>query len=128
MPILILEKGKKYRAVKTEVNGIKFSSKLEARVYSELKKLEDAGKIKIKSLQPKVYLSKAKILYKPDFECLNLETNEVYYVEAKGMELDTWRIKRRLYLAYGSNDLQIWKSVGQSVKCVETLKAGNGDV
>ena len=42
----------KYRAVRTEVDGIAFHSKAEARRYGELKLLEKAGEIRYLRLQP----------------------------------------------------------------------------
>ena len=44
----------KYRNVKTEVDGILFASKKEARRYSELKLLERAGEIAHLELQPRI--------------------------------------------------------------------------
>lgn len=43
----------KYRAVRTEVDGIKFPSGREAKRYKELKLLERAGQISNLELQPK---------------------------------------------------------------------------
>lgn len=45
-------KPSKYRNVKTEVDGITFASKLEAKRYGELKLLERAGEIEDLELQP----------------------------------------------------------------------------
>lgn len=42
----------KYRAVRTEVDGITFASKKEAARYGELKLLEKAGSIRALELQP----------------------------------------------------------------------------
>jgi hypothetical protein len=46
----------KYRAVPTEVDGIRFASKKEAKRYAELKLLERAGKIFRLRLQPRFRL------------------------------------------------------------------------
>jgi hypothetical protein len=46
----------KYRAQPTEVDGIRFHSKKEARRYTELKLLEKAGQIRELSLQPRYEL------------------------------------------------------------------------
>lgn len=43
----------KYGAVPTEVDGIRFASKAEAKRYSELKLMERAGEIAALKLQPK---------------------------------------------------------------------------
>ena len=50
------KKKSKYKAVKTEINGIKFDSKKEARRYKELKILEKADEIKSLELQPRFLL------------------------------------------------------------------------
>ena len=57
----------KYKSIKTKINGIVFDSKAEAHYYLFLKAEEKRGKLKIISLQPKIYLTEARILYKPDF-------------------------------------------------------------
>ena len=46
----------KYGAVRTEVDGVKFASKAEAKRYSELRLLEKAGKIRNLKLQPRYEL------------------------------------------------------------------------
>ena len=46
----------KYKSKKTEVDGIKFDSKKEAKRYQELKLLERLGKISNLQLQPKFEL------------------------------------------------------------------------
>ena len=43
----------KYRAVRTEVNGITFASKREAKRFCELKMLEKAGEVINLELQPR---------------------------------------------------------------------------
>jgi hypothetical protein len=84
--------------------GFSFASKLEAAVYDILK--SDAL---IKEIQPQdiVYLTDARILYKPDFKCLGQLAN-VFWVEAKGYETPEWRIKRRLWMHYGPGPLYIY--------------------
>lgn len=99
----------KYRAVRTVVDGITFPSKFEAAVYSILKILENSGAIKILELQPIIRLTKAKIMFKPDFKVQNLKTKEIYYVEPKGMETATFKIKKKLWAHYGPAKLEIWK-------------------
>lgn len=47
----------KYGAIKTEIDGIVFASKAEARRYAELKLLERAGEIWDLELQPRFSLS-----------------------------------------------------------------------
>lgn len=95
----------KYRAKRTG----NFASKLEAAVFSQLQILERGGKIKDIQCQKQIYLSAAKIIYKPDFQVTNLETNEIEYHEAKGVETSDWKIKLKLYRVYGPAPLHIWK-------------------
>ena len=45
----------KYRNIKTEIDGIKFDSKKEAKRYSELKMLESASAINQLELQPQFH-------------------------------------------------------------------------
>lgn len=52
----------KYGAVKTEVDGIVFASKKEAKRYQELKLLERAGEIRGLQLQPRFELRAALTL------------------------------------------------------------------
>jgi hypothetical protein len=47
------QKDSKYGAKRTEVDGITFHSKAEARRYQELRLLEKAGEVKELELQPK---------------------------------------------------------------------------
>lgn len=53
---MLSKRGHKYGAIRTEVDGIRFASKAEARRYSELKMLEKAGKIARLQLQPEFKL------------------------------------------------------------------------
>lgn len=100
----------KYRNQKTEVDGIVFASKAEAALYVLLKKKSD----KI-FCQPKVYLTKAKILYKPDFF-----VNDEYY-EMKGVETASWKIKKRLWVHYGPGRLLIYKMRKGEPELVELI-------
>ena len=99
----------KYKAVKTMVDGTSFSSKLEANVYTYLKQLERAGEVKILDLQPKIYLSKADILFKPDFKIFDKAINKEVYIEAKGVETAVYKIKLRLFKHYASSPLRVYK-------------------
>lgn len=94
---------------RVQLDGYSFASKLEAAVYGQLKYLVLAGEIKILSHQPRVHLTDARILYIPDFKCLQLKTNEEFFVEAKGHETPDWKIKKRLWAYYGPASLHIWR-------------------
>ena len=95
----------KYGNRKVIHNGIKFDSKLEFELYLAFKLLEPT--VKIVELQPKVYLTDARILYKPDFLCE--KDGQKFYVEAKGFETAVWKIKKRLWKFYGPARLDVFK-------------------
>lgn len=107
----------KYRSIKTETDGIVFDSRKEARRYSELKLLEQAGVINNLRLQVKYMLIPAQ--REPDIrgprggirrgrmlekECSYIadfvyEENGTTIVEdTKGFRTDAYIIKRKLML------------------------------
>lgn len=95
----------KYNARETEIDGIKFDSKLEAEHYASLKLLERAGVIKNLKLQPRFLLQdgftynghkERKIEYVADFQ---YERDGKTIVEdAKGMRTEVYKLKRKLFL------------------------------
>jgi hypothetical protein len=76
-------------------------------LYQWLVLLEKSGSFRIKSRQEKVYLSAAKILYKPDFVLEARKPTGEYvtlYIECKGAETPSWKLKGRLWNAYRPHD------------------------
>lgn len=111
-------KQQKYGNKKTiSHDGYSFSSQLEAAVYHMLKDTFIGCEIKT---QDSVYLTKAKILYKPDFRVTVSEDSYEWY-EAKGFETTDWRIKRRLWIHYGPGKLHIYKGSAKYPLLSETL-------
>jgi hypothetical protein len=97
----------KYKAKKTEIDGITFDSKAEAKRYQELKLLEKAGQIKHLSLQPRFTLQEGfvnshtgkierKIEYVADF--MYLENGVIIVEDVKGMKTSDYKIKRKLFI------------------------------
>ena len=96
----------KYGAIKTEVDGITFDSRAEARHYQKLKLLERAGRITDLKLQVRFDLigrhvihgkTERPIFYKADFAYVDDESR--YVVEdVKGMVTPLYRLKRRLMM------------------------------
>ncbi len=107
-----IPKKNKYNAKKAEANGIVFDSILEKDYFLHLCHLEKYGHIKLLETQVKCYLTKAKILMKPDFKIFNNKTGKVEFHETKGHETTTYRIKRRLWKHYGEGKLVIIKRKG----------------
>lgn len=103
-----LTKTSKYKAIRTECDGITFASKKEASRYAELKLLERAGEISGLVLQPKfdMVVSGVKVCrYIADFMFTDARTGKVIVEDVKSAFTKTIReytIKKRLMLAvYG---------------------------
>lgn len=94
----------KYRAKKTEIDGIKFDSKKEAKRYIVLKALENKGEIKNLTLQPKFLLQEGfrkngkayrKIEYVADF--MYQQGGKLIVEDVKGMKTDVYKLKQKLF-------------------------------
>ena len=98
------KRNNKYGAVKTEADGIVFDSRKEARRYTELKQLQEAGEItnlqrqKRYVLQPAFELNGKKfrpIIYISDFE---YDKDGQHHTEdVKGKVLPVFKIKAKLF-------------------------------
>lgn len=93
----------KYGNKKTEVDGITFDSKAEARRYGQLKLLERAGAIQGLTLQPVFVLipsvtvqgrKRPAIKYKADFQYIEGEKRVVE--DVKGVRTPVYNLKRHL--------------------------------
>ena len=100
--------GSKYGAQRTEVDGITFASKKEARRYGELKLLERAGEIRNLELQPRFPLRVGDVLvctYVGDFAyCTRplpgaLNVGEFVVEDAKGFKTPEYKLKAKLFKA-----------------------------
>lgn len=108
----------KYHAQKTEVDGITFPSKHEARRYIELKYMERAGLISGLQLQRRFTLLGAqkdetgKVIERPltyvaDFVYKD-QSGRTIVEDAKGMKTDVYKIKRKLMLSiYGIRIVEV---------------------
>lgn len=104
----------KYGAQKTEVDGIIFDSKAEARYYETLKAYEKIGQIYDLKLQPRFELQPAftkngkkerPICYVADF--IYKDRNGVtVVVDVKGKKTDVYKLKKKLF-EYKYPDLTI---------------------
>ena len=96
----------KYRNKKTEVNGISFDSRKEAKRYQELLLLEKAGAITDLKMQVKYVLIPSQRIngkvverecaYKADF--VYVENGETVVEDTKGFKTKDYIIKRKLML------------------------------
>lgn len=94
----------KYRAKKTEIDGIKFDSKKEAKRYIALKELEKKGNIEKLMLQPRFLLQEGfrkngkayrKIEYVADF--MYQQEGKLIVEDVKGMKTDVYKLKQKLF-------------------------------
>lgn len=94
----------KYHNKKTDIEGIIFDSKAEARRYQELSLLEKAGVIKRLRLQPEYELIPSfkkngrtfrKTVYRADFEYV--ENGRIVVEDVKGFKTDVYKIKKKLF-------------------------------
>lgn len=108
-------KRSKYNARKTEIDGIKFDSQLEARRYAELKIMERRGEIYDLKLQPEFELipsfckngkTHRRTVYRADFSYFEVATDKKIIEDTKGFQTDVYRLKKKLF-EYIYPDLEI---------------------
>tara|TARA_R110000824_G_scaffold132271_12_gene294698 strand:+ start:252 stop:575 length:324 start_codon:yes stop_codon:yes gene_type:complete len=103
----------KYNAVKTEVDGIVFASKAEAKRYGELRLLLMADEIRQLEMQPKFpcHVNGALICtYVADFKYRDQRTGERIIEDVKGMKTPVYNLKKKLVEAvYGIEITEVTK-------------------
>lgn len=101
----------KYGAIPTEVDGVVFASKAEARRYGELKLMAAAGEIADLELQPKFSLvvNGVKVgAYVGDFRYVDARSGAVTIEDVKGVRTPVFRLKAKLVKAiYGIDITEI---------------------
>ncbi|ALN73551.1 DUF1064 domain-containing protein [Aureimonas sp. AU20] len=102
----------KYRAQKTEVDGITFDSKAEARRFMELRLLERAGEISDLKLQEPFACTvgdKAVVVctYRADFSYWDNRQKRQRVEDVKGMDTPVSALKRRLVRALFGVEVEI---------------------
>lgn len=103
-------KPSKYRNTPTEIDGIRFASKKEARRYADLKLLERAKQIENLVLQPRYPLTVAGLhvaTYVGDFQYDEVKSGRRVTEDAKGVVTDVFRIKAKLFHALYGREVQI---------------------
>lgn len=84
----------KFHAIRTELDGIKFPSKLEARCYEDLKRRKLSGEVLGFLRQVPIHFTSG-IKYIVDFLVFNVD-GTCRFLEAKGFETATYKLKRRM--------------------------------
>jgi hypothetical protein len=93
----------KYKAVRTEVDGVMFASKAEARRYQELRLLEKAGHVERLTMQPSYDLMVIssglrtnKIgEYRADFSYYDVLARKHVIEDVKGFKTPLYRWKKK---------------------------------
>ena len=108
---------RKYRNIKSVVDGVHFDSRKEAARYTELALMEKAGQIVSLRLQPRYkiviggvavkYPSGRQMVYIADFDYIHPATSEIVIEDVKGMKTDVYKIKQALMLAMGFTIIEI---------------------
>ena len=96
----------KYKAVKTEVDGITFDSKKEAKRYIQLRALERSGVISELGFQPRfdIIVNGTKCgFYKADFEYI--EDGKRVIEDVKGFKTPIYNLKKKLVKALYNIDI-----------------------
>ena len=103
-------KPSKYRNQPTEIDGIRFASKKEARRYQDLKLLERAKEIENLTLQPRYPLTVSGLhvcTYVGDFQYDEVKSGRRVTEDAKGVKTDAFRIKAKLFHALYGREVTI---------------------
>ncbi len=84
----------KYNAIRTELDGIKFDSKKEARRYSELKLLQRSGEVVFFLRQVPFHLP-GRVTYRCDFQVF-WSDGTVGFEDVKGMRTAQYIAKKKI--------------------------------
>ena len=104
----------KYKARKTQVDGISFDSRAEAQYYMYLKSERAKGNVAEYTLQPVYELQECykrgkrkvqPITYKADF-LVTYKDGRQAVIDVKGMKTEVYRIKKKMF-EYKYPDLEI---------------------
>lgn len=100
----------KYGAKKTEVDGIVFDSRLEARRYVQLKALQASGEIHDLTLQPRYefVVNGVRIgRYTPDFEYMDND-GDFHTEDVKGVRTRDLSLRVKLMEAIHGRVVELW--------------------
>ena len=84
----------KFNAVKTELDGINFDSKKEAKYYTELKLRMKAGEVVFFLRQVPLDLP-GKVKYRIDFQEFHSD-GTVHFIDVKGKKTDMYIAKKKM--------------------------------
>lgn len=119
----------KYGAQKTSIDGIAFSSKLEAAVYCTLKLRERAGEIKNIRMQQYVELKgecelcgESRKGFKVDFSFEESPDWKTVYCEAKGVRTSEYIRHEKLWKKNPPARLEVWGGNHRNPKLLKVIE------
>lgn len=117
--VALTEAGKRARTFE----GVIFDSIAERQRAQKLRIMERAGEISRLAFQPKFHLTRARILYKPDFFYFTKDGEQVVE-DFKGAMTAVFNIKARLWKHYGTMPLLLSnkKGVFKEIRPIKTTK------
>jgi len=95
----------KFRAVQTELDGIKFDSKKEAAYYTELKQQKRTGFIVFFLRQPAFDLP-GNVKYKADFQVFYAD-GRVRFIDVKGFQTKDFIMKKKMVEALYPVEIEV---------------------
>lgn len=104
-----------------------FDSRLERRLFEQLRLRELAGELSEITVKPNVRITKSKILCIPDFSAVDTATGQLRYHEAKGFRSEVWRIKMRLWRNYGPAPIDVYVAGSNGPVFAETIDTTGDD-
>lgn len=111
-------------AKKTRGGDYLFDSRLERRLFEQLRLRELAGELSQITVKPNVRITKSKILVIPDFSAIDTATGELRYHEAKGFRSEVWLLKMRLWRQYGPAPIDVYVAGSNGPVFSETIAPG----
>lgn len=108
----VVKRANKFGAIKTEVDGIMFASKKEARRYTELKAFESAGAISNLELHPKFVFEHNGFRigrYTADFQYVDTDTGETVVEDVKGgraTRSEAYGLRKKMMKAFFDIDVK----------------------
>lgn len=110
-------KASKYRAVRTEYNGVKYASKAEAVRARSLDEDQKAGLVRWWIAQPTFRLGVPENVYRPDFLVVD-RLGDIHAEDVKGVRTAKFNRDAKLWARYGPCPLHI-RSRGKVVETIE---------
>lgn len=118
-------KKNKFQAVKAFQHGRTWASKLELAVYEMLLMMERGGKLKDIKCQVTVRFHTyhhGSILMIPDFSAIELPSNELIFIEAKGIRTSSYIRKEKAWGVCGPGRLFVYGGAWQRPKLMKIVE------